>query len=83
MLTNLVLLQEIDRFLRRSAMSESYFGHLAYGDTKLVARLRNGGSVTLRKTEQILNFIRAREITHGHEFAVHRKIRTLKKIVSR
>jgi hypothetical protein len=41
-------------------MSRSYFGYLAVKDSKLVARLENGGSVTLDTCATIVRFIESR-----------------------
>ena len=63
MLTGPTLLAEIERFLRSGVCSESYFGFLCVGDSKLVARLRAGGTVTLEKAERIIAFIKKAEAT--------------------
>lgn len=38
------LLNQIDAWVGRSGISESYFGFLAVNDGKFVARIRGGGS---------------------------------------
>ena len=63
MLTGPTLLLEIERCLRVTKCSESYFGSLCVGDSKLVARLRGGGSVTLEKANRIMTFIGEAEAT--------------------
>jgi hypothetical protein len=54
------LLSEIKDFLARTGMGPSYFGDVACGNTELVRRLENGGSVTLRTAEKIRSFIAQR-----------------------
>ena len=53
------LLQEIEAFIKKAEMAESTFGGKVANDGKLVARLRGGGSVTLRTAEKIRAFIAA------------------------
>lgn len=47
------LLDEIEAFLARFPMGESYFGKRAVGNSEVVARLRSGGRVW-PETEQAL-----------------------------
>lgn len=51
------LLCEIESFIRSSAIAETTFGRKAVNDGKLVARLRNGGSVTIDKAADIRRFM--------------------------
>lgn len=53
------LLTEIDAFLAKSGMSESYFGKRATGNSELVKRLRDNGTVTLKTAGRVRDFIRA------------------------
>jgi hypothetical protein len=56
----LTLLREIERFLDLHAMAPSTFGRKSVNDGKLVARLREGGGVTLQTAADIRRFIAAR-----------------------
>lgn len=51
------LLHEIEAFLGETQMSASYFGKRAVGNSELVARLRDGGDVTLRTAERVRLFM--------------------------
>ena len=44
-MTNRGLLPEIETFLQRAGMAETYFGQQAVGNCKLVSRLREGKRV--------------------------------------
>lgn len=62
--TSASLLQEIDAYLASlkgssTRLSETTFGRKAVNDTKLVARLRAGGDLTLKKAQQIREFMAA------------------------
>lgn len=59
------LLSEIDRFLASSGMSASYFGKAACGNSELIARLRDGKTVTLTTVSRVRNFIAEREAKAG------------------
>ncbi len=52
------LLAEIGRYCQRHRMAESTFGRLAVNDGKLVARLRDGKSVTLNTLERLQDFMK-------------------------
>lgn len=52
------LLDDIERFCRRSGIAESTFGRSAINDGKLCARLRGGKSVTLATAERVRRYIR-------------------------
>lgn len=54
------LLKEIRRFLSRTGMGPSYFGKAACGNSELVERLENGGTVTLVTADRIRDFMQAR-----------------------
>lgn len=52
------VLARIDQFLAdHSDIDAESFGYYAINDTSLVARLRNGGDITTRKLDLILNFL--------------------------
>ncbi len=51
------LLAEIDGFLARSGMAETTFGAKAANNSKLVGRLRSGGSVSLETAARIREFM--------------------------
>lgn len=70
--SRLFLLKEIDAFLRASGMGEAYFGALAANNSKLVGRLRKGGSIQIETLERVRNFIR----THGGRQRADKKPRT-------
>ncbi len=55
------LLNEIDQFLAASGMKASYFGKAACGNSELIARLRDGKTVTLATVSRIRAFIAERE----------------------
>ena len=51
------LLADIGKYCQRHRMAESTFGRLAVNDGKLVARLRDGKSVTLNTLERLQDFM--------------------------
>jgi ribosomal protein L5 len=53
------LLAEIESFLVRTGMAATTFGQKSIKNWKLVDRLRDGGSVTLRQAVRIREFIRS------------------------
>lgn len=53
-----MLISEIDAYLATAAIKESTFGIKISKDPRLLARLRSGGSVTLRTAEKIRAYIR-------------------------
>lgn len=59
------LLEEIDRFLASSGMSASYFGKAACNNSELIARLRDGKTVTLATVSRVRAFIADREAKSG------------------
>jgi hypothetical protein len=61
MLSSKQLLATINGFIARTGMSKSYFGYLAVRDSKLVARLESGGSVTLDTCAAIVKFMESRD----------------------
>jgi hypothetical protein len=61
MLSSQQLLALINKFIARSGMSRSYFGYCAVNDSKLVARLEKGGSVTLDTCAAIVQFMESRD----------------------
>lgn len=52
------LLERIGDYCRRHQMAETTFGRMAVNDGKLVARLRDGKSVTLHTAERVHDFMR-------------------------
>ena len=52
-----VLLEQIEHACRRMKMAQSTFGRLAVNDGKLVARLQQGGRVTVQTVERVHRFI--------------------------
>lgn len=57
------LLNEIEAFLGRTGMAATTFGQKAILNSKLVDRLRKGGTVTLQTAETIRDFM-AEKKTH-------------------
>lgn len=51
------LLAEIEAFLRGSGMSATRFGETIMNDRRFVARLRNGGDVTLGTADRVRRFM--------------------------
>ncbi len=51
------VLREISDFCRDAQLAESTFGRLAVNDGKLVSRLREGGSVTLKTAARLRTFM--------------------------
>jgi len=51
------LLEEIEDYLSRTGMGESYFGKVAVRNSELVARLRNGGRVWPETEEAVRQFM--------------------------
>ena len=64
------LLNEIETFLARSKLGSSYFGKAACGNSEVVERLRNGGTVTLVTAQKIRDFINSREAAPDHAGAI-------------
>lgn len=54
------LLTDIRSFLAKSKMGHSYFGKASCGNSELVERLENGGTVTLVTAEKVRSFIEDR-----------------------
>lgn len=55
------LITEIENYCRDKGLAESTFGRLAVGNSKLMARLRNGQGVTLRTVDKIRQYMRAEQ----------------------
>lgn len=55
------LLADIEAFLARTGMGESYFGKRAVGNSELVPRLRNSGRVWPETEERARAFMRQRQ----------------------
>lgn len=53
------LLAHIETYLTETGMAATTFGQKAVKNWKVVDRLRNGGSVTLKQAERIREFIEA------------------------
>ena len=51
------LLTEIRDFLKSSKMGPSYFGKMACGNSEVIRRLENGGTVTVRSLVRIRTFM--------------------------
>lgn len=51
------LLQEIEAYIERNAMSATAFGEASINDRHLVRRLREGGSVTLDTSDRLRAFM--------------------------
>lgn len=51
------IISDVEEFCARHGMKETTFGRLAVNDGKLVARLRAGGSVTLKTAGDIRAFL--------------------------
>ena len=51
------LLLDIESFIRSTGMGEAYFGQRAVGNSKLVARLREGRSIQLDTADRIRRFM--------------------------
>lgn len=51
------LLREVREFLEESGIGPWYFGSAACGNSSLVKRLEEGGTVTLETAEKIRTFI--------------------------
>ena len=58
--TNQALLSDIEAFLARTGMGESYFGKRAAKNSELVARLRGGGRVWPETEKRIRQFMQSR-----------------------
>ncbi len=54
------LLADIQTFIRETGMGPSYFGKASCGNSELVERLENGGTVTLTTADKVRAFIRER-----------------------
>ncbi len=51
------LLLEVDRFLSKTGMGESYFGKVSSGNSELVKRLRDGRRVWPETAEKVRAFM--------------------------
>ena len=61
MTPNQQLLRDIEAFLAASGMTDNAFSHRVANDGKFLARIRNGGGVTLSKAACIRNFMSSPE----------------------
>ena len=52
------LLREIEAFCARAGLSETRFGVMAVGDGHLVRRLRDGKSLTVKRMDRVVSFMR-------------------------
>lgn len=57
---SITIIDEIEAFLARHRMGESYFGKRAVGNSEVVARLRNGGRVWPETEKRLRAFMAAR-----------------------
>lgn len=55
------LLAEIEAFLGRTGMGESYFGKVAASNSELVKRVRGGGRVWPETIDRLRSFMATRE----------------------
>lgn len=55
---NVTLLEKIDKFCRDKAMSRSRFGLAALGDPNFVFDLEAGMTISLRRAERVLTYLR-------------------------
>jgi len=51
------ILREVEEYLAKTGMGETYFGKRAANNSELVARLRAGGSVHFKTEDSIRAFI--------------------------
>ncbi len=59
------LLGDIEAFIAEQGLSESRFGLLVVNDNKLIKRLRDGSSVTLRTLTKIQEYMRWHRATNA------------------
>lgn len=58
------LLNEINAFLFRTKMGPAYFGKVACGNSRLVKRLENGGTVTVKTLVRVRDFMNSHTVAH-------------------
>lgn len=51
------LLQDVDAYLREAGVAASTFGRRAVNDGKFVARLRDGGGITVATVDRVRAYI--------------------------
>ncbi len=66
------LLREVGEYCREAGLAESTFGRLAVNDGKLVARLRDGGRITMRTLERVRAYVAAHPVEPGGSRSVLR-----------
>lgn len=64
------LLKEIASFCERHGMAETAFGLAAVRDGHMVRRLRESGSMTVKRLDQVLAFMRERDRASGFDVAI-------------
>lgn len=52
-----ILLQHVEEFLNETGMATTRFGREAMGEASLVARMREGRSLSLRNANKLLRFM--------------------------
>jgi hypothetical protein len=64
----MMLIRQIERFLRDTRMPSTRFGRLAVGDPRFVGDLRNGRTPGPKTTERVEHFMNThrREAIHAH-----------------
>lgn len=61
------LLAEVERFLADTSMAPTRFGREVMGEASLVARLREGRSLSLKNANKVWDFIEGRRATAGDD----------------
>lgn len=59
------LLAQVDAFLARTGMAPTRLGREVMGEASLVARMRDGRSLSLRNANKLLEFMEAHDIPPG------------------
>jgi len=62
---DLSLLKAVEAFLATTGMAPTRFGRDVMGEASLVARLRDGRSLSLKNANKVIAFIKANEPVHG------------------
>lgn len=52
------LVRDIERYVAARGIAESTFGRLTVNDSRLLSRLRNGGSLLVKSEQRIRKYIR-------------------------
>lgn len=69
------LVRDIERYVAARGIAESTFGRLTVNDSRLLSRLRNGGSLLVKSEQRIRKYMREnpvapRERATGEEVGV-------------